>query len=83
MKEFMVVSAAIISVMYLINPTSVIVSLLPVNLPIIGKLDEVTAAAVLLACARYFGFDLSAFFGKRENGKLREVIDIDTDKDDH
>jgi uncharacterized membrane protein YkvA (DUF1232 family) len=83
MKNIMVVMAAIISVIYLINPTAGIIELLPDNLPIIGNLDEVTAAAVLLACARYFGFDLSAFFGKRENGKLREVIDIDTDKDDH
>ena len=53
-----------------------VIEFIPDNFPIIGNLDEATATAVLLACARYFGFDLSKFFGRKEDEK-NEVVDID------
>lgn len=43
-------------------------SVLPDAIPVVGALDEATATAILLACARYFGFDFSSFFGRR--GKM-------------
>ena len=80
MKSIFVVLVAIFSALYLINPTAGIIELLPDNLPIIGNLDEATAAAVLLACARYFGFDLSAFFGKKKESHSRDVVDVEIDE---
>ncbi|MCP5534949.1 MAG: DUF1232 domain-containing protein [Akkermansiaceae bacterium] len=78
MKGIIVFIIAVFSVIYLINPTMGVIELIPDNFPIIGNLDEATATAVLLACARYFGFDLARFFGRRkdEEGK-GEIIDID------
>lgn len=49
-------------------------------IPLIGALDEATATAVLLACARYFGFDLSRFLGKKDQEKEANVVDVDADE---
>lgn len=77
MKSLLVFLAAILSVIYLINPGAGIIELLPDNIPFIGNLDEATATAVLLACARYFGFDMSRFFGRKgEEEEDDSVIDV-------
>ena len=34
-------------------------------IPLIGALDEATATAILLACARYFGWDIARFLAVR------------------
>ncbi|MBK1854210.1 DUF1232 domain-containing protein [Verrucomicrobiaceae bacterium 5K15] len=79
MKSFFVLVAAILSVIYLINPGAGFIEFLPDNLPIVGNLDEATATAILLACARYFGFDMARFFGKKkeEDTQKETVIDVD------
>ena len=48
-------------------------------IPLIGALDEATATAILLACARYFGLDLAHFFGRKgeDKNKDKSVIDVD------
>ncbi|MEJ6571093.1 MAG: DUF1232 domain-containing protein [Akkermansiaceae bacterium] len=76
MKGIIVSLIAAFCVVYLLNPTMGVIEFIPDNFPIIGNLDEATATAVLLACARYFGFDLSKFFGRKEDEK-NEVVDID------
>lgn len=76
MKGIIVSLIAAFCVVYLLNPTMGVIEIIPDNFPIIGNLDEATATAVLLACARYFGFDLSRFFGRKEDGK-NEVVDVD------
>jgi len=76
MKGIIVSLIAAFCVVYLLNPTMGVIEFIPDNFPIIGNLDEATATAVLLACARYFGFDLSKFFGRKEEEK-NEVVDID------
>ena len=76
MKSLFVIIAAILSVIYLVNPGAGIIEFLPDNLPLIGNLDEATATAVLLACARYFGLDLARFFGRKDEGKDDSVIDV-------
>lgn len=76
MKGIIVAIIAGICTVYLINPTAGFVELIPDNIPIIGNLDEAMATAVLLACARYFGFDISKFFGRKDDEK-GEVVDID------
>lgn len=47
-------------------------------IPIVGGLDEAAATAILLACARYFGFDFSRFFGKKskEGTKIVEAKEV-------
>ena len=76
MKGIIVSLIAAFCVVYLLNPTMGVIEFIPDNFPIIGNLDEATATAVLLACARYFGFDLSKFFGRKEDEK-NEVVDVD------
>ena len=77
MKSYLVLLAAIFSAIYLINPGAGFIELLPDNIPFIGNLDEATATAILLACARYFGFDIAKFFGRKGDKKEdSEVIDV-------
>ena len=64
MKSFIVFLMGVFAVLVLIFP-----SILPDFIPIIGALDEATATAVLLACARYFGWDLSQFLGRKNDEK--------------
>jgi len=77
MKSLLVLLAAIFSIIYLINPGAGFIEFLPDNLPIVGNLDEATATAILLACARYFGLDLAHFFGRKGEDKDKSVIDVD------
>lgn len=62
------------------NPTLGVLEFIPDNFPIVGNLDEATATAILLACARYFGFDLSRFFGKKGKDDTNQVVDVDADE---
>ena len=55
-------------------------SIVPDIFPVIGGLDEATAVAILLACARYFGFDLSGFFGKKGSKEVSDTVEVETDK---
>ena len=69
MKRIGIFSLGLFSALYLFNPGAGIFEIIPDNIPIVGNLDEAAAAALLLACLRYFGYDLSALF-KRD--KLQE-----------
>lgn len=59
MKKILAFLSGLISVAYLILETFTVV-----DLPVIGNLDEATATVVLVAVLKYFGFDLTSFFGK-------------------
>lgn len=61
MKKLLVALAGLVSLIYLVNPTAGVLELIPDNMPIIGNLDEATAAAILLAALRYYGIDLTDF----------------------
>lgn len=65
MKGFFVALIALFCGFYLLNPTWGLVELIPDNFPIVGNLDEATAAAVLIACLRYFGFDVTRFWRRK------------------
>ncbi len=78
MKNFLVALAGLASLIYLINPTAGIIEIIPDNMPIIGNLDEGTAAAVLLAALRYYGVDLTGFLRKG----IKEPEDKDPSKND-
>lgn len=81
MKSILVALTAIFSVIYLLNPTFGMIELIPDAIPVIGNLDEATAMAILVACLRYFGCDISGFFGKKAPQDLRQtsgrVVDPD------
>ncbi len=77
----------VFSVIFLLNPGAGIFFEIPDNIPIIGNLDEAAAAALLISCLAYFGFDVTKIFKKAEEnsdqkkaaGKdPKEVIDIET-----
>ena len=75
MKSFAVFLIGAFAFLVLMMP-----SLLPDFIPVVGALDEATATAVLLACARYFGFDFSRFFGKKNVSDTRDIVDVEADK---
>ena len=58
------------SVLFLLNLGLGVLFEIPDNLPLIGNLDEVAAAAILLTCLRYLGLDLLPFGSRR-----RKVFD--------
>lgn len=85
MKSFFVALVALFSAVYLLNPTMGAIELIPDIVPFFGNLDEATAMAVLVACIRYFGYDISGFLGKKNKekmrsakvGKVMNVVDVD------
>lgn len=74
MKSFFVAILAIFSALYLLNPTAGMFELIPDIIPVIGNVDEVTMTAVLVACMRYFGFDISRLFGRRESTDMQYAV---------
>jgi len=59
LKNVGVAALGILSLLYLLNIGLGVVEFIPDNIPFVGNLDEGTAAAVLLMCLRYFGFDVT------------------------
>ena len=72
MKSIIVAIAAVLSAIYLLNPTAGL-DIIPDFIPFVGNLDEATAMAVLLACMRYFGYDLAGFFGNKSTEKTPDL----------
>ena len=78
MKGILVALLGFFCTIYLINPTMGWIEIIPDNLPLVGNLDEATATAILLACVRYFGFDIAGFLGSRATAAKRETIGDDS-----
>jgi hypothetical protein len=72
LKSIFVAIIGVIAFLYLLNPGFGIFEIIPDNLPIIGNLDEVTAAWLLLSALAYFGIDLRTFLVRRSNQKSLE-----------
>lgn len=53
-KNILVGLLALLSLIYLINPTAGILEFIPDNIPFIGNLDEGGAAYILYSCIEYF-----------------------------
>ena len=62
MKKISIFCLGVFSLLYLLNPGAGVFELIPDNLPLIGNLDEAAAVALLLACLRYFGYDIADWF---------------------
>ncbi|MFN3875934.1 MAG: hypothetical protein ACK4L7_08490 [Flavobacteriales bacterium] len=65
MKSAFVALAGLLAFLYLLNPTLGLFELLPDTLPLVGNLDDATAAMVLLGALRYHGIDLAPRFMRR------------------
>ncbi|MGB2402613.1 MAG: DUF1232 domain-containing protein [Akkermansiaceae bacterium] len=65
MKSFFVALVGLLCGVYLLNPTWGVIEIIPDNIPFIGNIDEATAAAGLIACLRYFGFDVTRFWKRK------------------
>ena len=65
MKSLFVVVIGFLCGLYLLNPTWGLIELIPDNLPFVGNIDEAAVAAVLIACLRYFGLDITRFLKRK------------------
>lgn len=66
MKNLTVLGVGAVAALYLMNPTAGVLEFIPDVVPIIGNLDEATAVAILLGCARYYGIDVTNLFKRDE-----------------
>lgn len=66
MQHVFVILMGLLSLVYLFNPSLGVFEIIPDNFPIFGNLDEATATAILLACLRYYGLDLTRWFRRGE-----------------
>ena len=60
MKRITAIFGIIVSTFYLLNFTMGVFEI-PDNLPIIGNLDELAAAILLIASLKHFGIDITDF----------------------
>lgn len=83
-KSIIVGVVGALSAVYLLNPGWGAIELIPDNIPGIGNLDEVGAAALLISCLAYFGLDVRAFVkraDKAEKKKKDDVIDVEVTRE--
>jgi uncharacterized membrane protein YkvA (DUF1232 family) len=78
-KDITVIGAAILAIIYIINPTAGFVEFIPDNFPIIGNLDEAGAVLIIVSAFKYFGVELADLFNSKEKVKKQEsnVIKIE------
>ncbi len=63
-RDFAVAVTAILSFLYLLNPTLGIFEFIPDNIPFIGNIDEGAAVFLILSALKYFGHDVRNVFKK-------------------
>lgn len=66
MKSFGIFILALLSLIYLINPTAGILEFIPDNIPFIGNVDEGLASYILFSSIEYFRGRKIGFFGPRQ-----------------
>jgi uncharacterized membrane protein YkvA (DUF1232 family) len=78
-KDITVIGAAILAIIYIINPTAGFVEFIPDNFPIIGNLDEAGAVLIIVSAFKYFGVELADLFNSKEKVNKQEsnVIKIE------
>ncbi len=68
-----VITAMIVAIIYLINPTAGILEFIPDNLPIVGNLDEAAALYILFSGLRFYGINLPNPFGRMPSRKEKRA----------
>jgi uncharacterized membrane protein YkvA (DUF1232 family) len=66
MKGIMTLLGGVLGLIYILNPTSGIIELIPDNIPFIGNLDEAAAVVLILGALRYLGIDITQIFRGRK-----------------
>lgn len=69
MKTIFVSILAVLSIIYLLNPTAGIIELIPDNIPFIGNVDEGLASFILFSSIEYFRGKQLGLFGQRKTRK--------------
>ena len=79
MKKVLATLGALLSIVYLINPTMGVFEILPDNLPGVGNIDEAAVTALLIGCLRAVGFDPLKVFGRKQKSSSKKdgVIDVE------
>ncbi len=65
-KTIITLLGGLLGLLYILNPSAGFIEFIPDNIPFIGNLDEATAMMLVLGCLRYFGVDLTKWFGSRK-----------------
>jgi uncharacterized membrane protein YkvA (DUF1232 family) len=65
MKKFGLIIAALLCVVYLVNPGAGLIEIIPDNLPFVGNLDEVSVTLLLLKILKELGIDILR--GRKKN----------------
>lgn len=65
LKDLFVFCLGAVSFIYLLNPGAGFFEALPDNIPLVGNIDEATAALILFGSLRYFGLDFQGFFQRK------------------
>lgn len=65
LKEMMIIGLAGVALIYLIYPSLGVFELIPDAIPVLGSIDEASATLILINTFRYYGFDVTRFYGKR------------------
>ncbi len=78
LRDVLVLGAAGLAVLYLINPTAGFIEFIPDNFPLIGNLDEIGATAILVGALRYYGIDPLHLFDRRRTEALPPKAKRDT-----
>ena len=52
LRALVYIVGALLSTIYILNPTAGVIELIPDNLPVVGNLDEAMMVTILLACLR-------------------------------
>ena len=67
MKKLGIILLALVSIVYLLNPTAGVFELLPDNIPFVGNVDETLAAYILYSCVEYLRGRQIGLFRERNN----------------
>ena len=68
MKKLLIHFVGLTSMLYLLNIGVGFIELIPDNIPVVGNLDEATAAILLINYLQYLGIDLFNIF--KDKGKI-------------
>lgn len=71
-QQLLVALMGLLAGLYLINPGAGVLEIIPDNFPVIGNLDEATAAAIVLAALRYYGLDLTGWLRPLSGRQTRQ-----------
>ena len=66
MKKLGILLLALVSIIYLLNPTAGIFEVLPDNIPFIGNVDETLAAYILYSCLEFLRGRQIGLFRERD-----------------